>query len=604
MRKKPEQYEWWLILFALAYGVVMLSVNGGFQLWSLSPYHLYQAKALLDGHFYLANSIEAIQPGLAWHDGHVQHVWGLGIGLWLLPFQALWHLFGGNMFPDRIALGVAFALLAFYAGRTGLNIINQGHRLAGLGIIWLILLCPPLWTLTRASQSVFEQTVLYAVLVSLGIIVSVVRVAWFGSRTDYLLCCVLSSFAVWVRPTHAIYGLSAMLICSLIMLGRQRAVKLVVLGSFGFLAGLALLGMTNWMRFGSPAEFGHRLTVSSDSMIYLTRFGNPFSTASPVDATRELAGLLFLDSNVRDANAYSEDLFPGQSSETRWRRLYLTAFDPSYAVLCLAAVVGVAFWFVKHRRKMFYWQQPEHTLVVALFLWSSISVAGLGVFYLHFPVIASRYLSDFTPALIGFAVLLWMLISTRWGRFLWPFLAVWLVGEIVIAKIPIQTPRQGSQAHIEPVLPPPKSIALSQFGGSYTLSHHPADTGIAWNGHGWESGNGFADDIVVLAVDKPQFVELRIGERRASNGEPAKKDVYRAMIDGVLLPLREVERGEDGLRVMFDIPSDLRARLNNEVLFLCFSDGYKVEDRVSERLLYSVQWKPVPALSQSSSTAP
>lgn len=594
MHAKTDRSFWLLTFFAIAYGVVVLVLDGTplTQLYSASPYHRYQAEALLEGHLYLANSINAIQSGLVWHNGQVQHVWGLGVGFWLLPFQAVWRLLGGQMFPDRVALGVAFALLAFYAGRTGLNIIKQGYRLTGLGFIWLILLCPPLWTLARASESVFEQTVLYAVLVSLGIIVSVVQITWFGSRTDYLLCCALSAFSAWVRPTHAIYGVSAVLICSLIFLFRERALKVVVQGSFGFLAGLALLGMTNWMRFGSPVEFGHRLTVSSDSMIYMTRFGNPFKAANPLVATKELTGLLFLNSNVRDANAYSEGLFPGQAPVIRWRRLYLTSFDPSYAVLGLAAVGGMIFWFVRHQRekKLLSWQQPENTLIVALFLWSSISVLGLSLFYLHFPVIASRYLLDFAPGLSGFAVLLWILISARWSRYLWPLLAMWLVYEIVTAEVPVQTQRLGTRSHTELALPEKKIVSLEQFRGVYTLSHHPADTGIAWNGHGWESENGFADDIVVLTVDKPQYVELRVSERRAVNGEPARKDVYRAMIDGVLLPLRNVVRG-DGLRVTFDIPSDLQTRLNNEVLFLCFSGGYDTQDRDSERILYSVRWK-------------
>src|SRR6266853_4283536 len=112
-----------LILFAVAYGVLMLALQGGpfMRLRSESPYHSLQAKALLHGHFYIGQSLADVRPGLAWHDGHVQQVWGLGVGLWLAPFQAVWSLSGGNEFPDRVALGFAFALLGFYTAATGLR---------------------------------------------------------------------------------------------------------------------------------------------------------------------------------------------------------------------------------------------------------------------------------------------------------------------------------------------------------------------------------------------------------------------------------------------------------------------------------------------------
>lgn len=582
-------YRWLMVLFALAYGMFILSLDVGNGFSSLTPYHRYQAMALLQRHFYLASSIDAVRPGLAWYNGHVQQVWGLGVAFWLLPFQVVWQLLGGHIFPDRLALGAAFALLAFYTGDTGLKIGSQGHRAMALGLIWLILLCPPLWTLARVSQSVFEQTVLYAILVSLGILVSLVRVAWIGSTLDYLLCCTLSTLAIWVRPTHGIYGLSAILIGSLILLLRQHAVKKVILGCIIFFVGLALLGLTNEVRFGSPQEFGHRLTVSSNSMVYLTRFENPFLASGP-SAAEELIGMLFFDSNVRGANAYAEDLFPGQTQITRWRRLDLTTFDPIYGILCLAAAGGGSYWLIWRQKGkiIIISKQPVEILIGALFLWSSLSGIILGVFYLYFPIMASRYLMDFAPAIIGLIAAGWVMIPSRFGKFLWPLLGIWLLYEIVAAQVP--APTLPGYARQETDLPPPKS-PLKIFGGIYTLDHHPADTGIDWNGHGWEPQNGFADDLVTLVVDKPEYIELLVDNRRGSNGEKARKDVYQAMIDGVLLPLRKVAPADNGWTVVFEIPPDLRKKLNDEVLFLCFSRGYDKGDRDSERILYSVRWR-------------
>jgi len=587
--KKPDKLSLLLVVYALAYGAIMLSL-GGFHAYETSPYHRYQAEALLHGHLYLADSIYALQPGLAWHDGHVQHVWGLGIGLWLLPFEAFWRLFGNQPFPDRIALGLAFALLAFFSGATSLKLVRQGQFKTGLGLIWLVALCPALWTLARNSQLVFEETVLYSVILSLGILVSLVRVAAFDSKRDYFLCCALGAFAVWVRPTDAVYGLAAVLLASWIVWLRQRCLKQTIAGVFLWFASLALLAWTNYARFGSPTEFGHHLTVSSGTMMYLTRFGNPCREATFAQAAKELFGLLFLV-EPRGANAFSDNLFPGQSPFARWHRLDMTTFDLSYAFLGVIAVVAAIFWLMWRRRKKetVFWQQPKIILVFSLLLWSGVSTVGLGGFYLHYPAIASRYLLDFAPAVTGLVMLIWILLPAKAAKLLCPLLAGWLVYQIALAKVPVEDQHQ--QQPIQLSLPQAQGTPLNEFNGIYTPENHPSKTRIAGNGYGWEPDTGFAADVVSLAVDKPQFVELHVSKRRALYGGTGGDDIYQAQIDGVSLPLRDIARNGDGLKVTFDIPEAIRLRKGDEILFLCFSGIFGVEDRDSERFLFSVRWR-------------
>ena len=564
---------------------------GGTWLYEPSPYHRCQAEALLHGHFFLSDSIYAMQPGLVWHNGHVQQVWGLGIGLWLLPFQALWCLCGGEIFPDRIALGLAFALLACFSGCTGLRLIRQGQRNVGLGVIWLVALCPALWILTRASQLVLEETVLYSVLLSLGILVSLVRVAAFCLRKDYALCCILSGFEVWVRPTHAIYGLAAVLLASVTVWLNRHCWREVVAGTVGWWMSLALLAWTNDVRFGSPAEFGHHLTVSSGSMMYLTRFGTPFHQASWIQAARELFGLLFL-SDPRGAYTFADNLFSGQAPFTRWRRLDLTTFDPSYALLCLAAIVGAVLWLIWQRKKTGIpsWPQPQGVLILSLLLWSGLSTAALGCFYLYYPAVASRYLFDFAPAFTGLVLLAWVLLPAGWSRFSWLLLAAWLVYEIASAKVPIE-PKQGGITLIHASLLQADGVPLQDFNGVYTSDHSPSETKISGNGYGWEPETGLAYDVVSLAIDSPEFVEIQVSDRRSINGDKTCDDVYRAQIDGVSLPVHSIVQNDDDLTVKFGIPSKLQNRRQNEVLFLCFSEGYDTKDRSSERFLYLVRWR-------------
>ena len=594
MSQKSVRHEWLLIPLALAYGAIMLSLGQGTlaQLWSAEPYDRYQAVALLEGHFSLASSLDAMQPGLVWHNGHVQQVWGLGVAFWLMPFQAAWRLLGGNVFPDRVALGLAFASLAYYASSTGLRLAKDGRRLMGLGFIWLIVLCPPLWTLTCVSQPVFEQTVLYAVVVALGILVAMVRVVWFGSCQDYWLGCVLSALAAWVRPTFGIYGFATVLVCSLFMASRHRAPKLAVSGCSIFLLGLALLGLTNWIRFGRVLEFGHRLSVASSSMVYLSRFGNPYQQVTHWEATKELAGLLFLSRDVHDAYAFSEGLFPGQALETRFRRLYMTAFDPGYAFGGMAALAAVFIWLSRHWRRKWrdIWQQPDNLLGLALFSWSGMALGGLGLFYLKFPMIESRYLLDFAPAFIGLIASVWVMIPLKWARYAWPLLGGWLLFEIVTARVAVQTPPLTEGRISQSALPHGRGVSLKQFDGVYSAAHPPSETGIPWNGRGWAQ-NGFADDIVTLAVDQPQYVELLVEHREGLNGEPARQDNYQAMIDGIPLLLGKVTPDNHGSRVRFDVPPELHKRAKDEILFLCFSKGYDAEDRDSARLLHSVRWR-------------
>jgi hypothetical protein len=569
-------------LLALAYGAAMFLLNGDGRLYSAAPFHLFQADAMLSGHLSLPDSIEDLQPGLAWHNGHVQQVWGLGIGLWLMPFQAVWKLFGGQLFPDRIALGLAFALLAFYTLKTGIAIARSGNKLTGIGFIWTITLFPPLWTLTRASNSVFEVTVLYAVIVSFGILVSVVRVALFNNRLDYAVCVGLGSYAMWVRPTHIIYAVGALVICSIVVWVKSRLWKPMLAGIFVFVASCGLLAYTNQERFGSPAEFGHHLTVSSGSMVFLTRFGNPYRETPPLQAVKELGGILFCSSHVRDQNVFADDVLPGQAAFTRWRKLDVRTFDLSYAIFTVAALLFTT-------RRIFRGHGPGIELLpTCLAAWSVLSIAGLVFFYLYYPVMASRYLFDFAPAFAGLTGALIVLMN-RFGKTALVILAGWLCGEIYFGTIPQRVsltnePASNRLRHTQ------NAVALPETA-EYSAQHPPAETQIAWNGNGWSVDDTVAEDIVTLMVDRPAFVELVVGKRRDENGVPAKPDAYRAVIDGVELPLSGTNFESDQIHVRFEIPDELKRQLKQEVLFLCFSKRYELEDRISGRFLYSVRWR-------------
>lgn len=583
--KPSSNYGWLLLLMALAYGAVMLHLSGSFlhHANGVVRYPLLQAQALLSGHFSLGNSLSQLHPGLVWHNGQIQQVWGLGVAFWLLPFQALWRLMGGNWFPDRLALGLAFVLLALYAGYTGLRWVRQGKTLFGIGFIWLILLSPPLWTLSRASQLVFEETVLYGLLLSLGILVALVRSLCFHLHRDFWLCCLLGGLSGLVRPTLAVYGVGGVFVCGLIEYLRHRPLKPLLPGVGLLLAGLVTLAVTNQQRFGSPFEFGHRLTVSSESMVYLTRFGNPYQQAGNMAAAKELSGLLFLSPPIHDNPAFAEELFPGQAPDIRWRRLNLTAFDPGFLAITVFAFALFLWWLYCCLRKKP--GQLDGGLFMGLSLWSGTSFVALFIFYLHYPTITSRYLLDFLPALVGLALLVWWQVSAWWPRLGILALAGWLIHGIASGQVIASTGQPF------PGLKPASTLSLNSFAGAYTPPHYPAQTGIMLNGSGWDMESGIANDVVILAMDQPQFVELQVSKRRTMDGSPAQADVYQAILDGQPLHIRKIEPEIDGFKVRFDIPDAIRQQKTDQILFLCFSQGYDQADRESERFLYSVRWK-------------
>jgi hypothetical protein len=596
--------RWPLLLYCLVCAVAMLVIGGAdfSRLYAPSPYHRLQADALLRGQLHLADSLDQIAHDLAWHDGQVNQIWGLGVGLWLLPFEALWRLLGQKWFPDRIALGIAFALLAWYSGTAAWRLAERAKSpTLGIALVWLVTLCPALWTLNQGGRLIYEETTLYACLVSLGLLVAVVRVACFGERRDFYICAGLASLSALVRPTHGIYGLLAVLICTALVLAQSGRWRTVLIGHGIFGAGLLALALTNWSRFGSPSEFGHRLSVTPGIIVFMTRIDNPMKEASVWQASKELGGLLFWLRNVQPRGP-GETLVAWQAPYERWRDPYMTTFSPAWAVIIVAALIGAARWVGRTRRTGSDWRhfltRPGPALVLGLLAWGGLSAVALAGFYLRFPNMSSRYLLDFAPAFTGLAVVFWlaMLRRMRWlGLFA---LAGWLGYEILSAQVrpapvPVLTRKQ-----ISTELPSAEGRRIVEFGGAYSITNHPSQTGIPYNGYGWDSETGLAGNIVIVAVDRPEFIEVLVGPRSDSAELPARPDEFRAMIGAEFLQFREVHQSEGPIRVRFEVPDKIKSRAGNQLLFLCFTKGFDSEDRESQRPLRSVQWRDNPLVKE------
>ena len=602
--------SWLLSLYAIVYGVTMTMLGGAKDgnLYSPAPYHRLQSNALLNGHLYLGDSIRQMGHDLAWYDGHVNHVWGLGVGLWLTPFEAVWRLVvGQTYFPDRIALGVAFVLLGWFAGHTGL-LLGRSFRSWAIGaaFVLLIVCCPPVWTLNFGPRIVYEETSLYACIVSLAVLTATVRVICFGRKWDFLLCAILSGLSPIMRPTHGIYGLAAMLVCSAVFLARGRSWKLLAAGNGIFAAGLGFLAATNQLRFGNPTEFGHNLTMTPGIIVYMTRLDNPMKIASAKEAGLELFGSMFLAHDVKHKweRETNELAILGQAPHERWRDPYLRTYDPLWFVGSVLGLVGTCGYIWRCRRK--------ETSVIALLghrkvrasacilIWSVITIGGLVLFFLRLATFSSRYLLDFGPGLTALALLaIWAWLIPRRSAVagLVGFIALvgWLGYEIGSIKYLNHPAKLTDRANIPVTLPAANGRGLAEYRGIYDLQNKPGKTGIPYNGYGWnrpaEKDAANAHHIVILAVDKPQFIELEVSGRRHGKGGDTQPDVYRAMINSRFLPDAEVRELGDRRVVRFAVPEEVRKRNGDEILFLWFGRNYEPAERESIRDLYSVRWR-------------
>ena len=600
-----------LVLFWLLYGV-----EWG-RWYSPSPYHRLQVGAFLKGHLALSPDVENLEFDLAWHcNSGVQQVWGLGVPIWKLPFEAGYRLLGKRDCPEIISLLAAIGLLAWHVIRTAF-VINRFWRspVAGLLFAYLFLLYEPFWNMALGFRLVYEDTCLYACILSLALLVGLIRFTLLGKAFDFFVVCGLAALSGLVRPTHGLYGVVAAGFCGSLLIQewwRQRRGKeqnagmvhlkpLLVLATGWSLVGtgFGFLAYSNWVRFGSISEFGHRLTVSGDIIVYLTRFENPYHQVSFLAAVKELFGWVFL---APMHHAMSSGALPMEASALRWRDVYQYTFDLTWLFLfIIGGMIAAVFLGRRFRRRhgFNHWMQSRQTaLIIGLGVWFLAASLGLGIFYLYFPTLSTRYILDFAPGFLA-PLLGGMLLLVRQRR---GFISSVVLGWLIIQMgMLLFLPNRGldqrqallSRSEIFPLAKPETdSCNLNSFAGKYSLSNLPVATGIHQNGNGWyESGNARA--IVQVVVDRPQFIELVAGT--PINAITNADAICRAKMDNVELPVESIVTFQDGktnlMRVRFGIPEKILRQHGDQLLNLCFLSGTNGVDLRSIRPLRSIQWK-------------
>ena len=394
---------------ALGFCLVTGLIPGWGQWYSANFAYRRQTEAMLQGSFALDSDPRRLGYDMAWAEGGVQQVWGLGVPGWRLPFEWIARLFGYDAFPDRLALAAAlavltyvlFRLLVFPAGTDPvMQIKRRPEALAGA---LLLILFPPLLALCRTNFDVYEEAQTYMYLAAIALFAATLSFVRRPTLTRYVILAALAGLAAFVRPTLFVYGLASLFVAWLFTRrqGWQHARSLIGLGVFCAAGGLLFL--TNVIRFGSGFEFGHQLNVNVfNPMMYATRFDNPVLSAPLSARLTELFSFLFLvRDNLHCCDGYASGIFPGQAPVTRWRDIYFSTYDLTFlAVIIPAWAASLVIWW---RRRA---KSSEHICEIALMgIWSLVSAAPLLLLYLNYPVMSSRYMIDFAPS---FAAALWV----------------------------------------------------------------------------------------------------------------------------------------------------------------------------------------------------
>ena len=150
-------------------------------------------------------------------------------------------------------------------------------------------------------------------------------------------------------------------------------------------------------------------------MMYATRFDNPVVAAPLLPRITELLSYLFLmRTELHCCTGYASGILPGETPVIRWRDIYFSTYDLTFAASIFAAW-GASFlvWSRSREASSFVRGVSTHRvarpdLVATIGAWSFLSAAPLFILYLYYPVMSSRYMMDFAPA---FAVAIWALLQ-------------------------------------------------------------------------------------------------------------------------------------------------------------------------------------------------
>jgi len=633
----------WDCLFAiqaLLYAFGLLFVTGVIPAWGewyseSMPFRL-QTNALLKGDFALSHNPAELDDDLCWSQGGVHQVWGLGIPLWRLPFEALARIVHKSAFPDRVALGLFITLVAYIVFRTWFLPLlkpdtatasknEQGTRwrdaIVAIGAVELSLFFAPVANLLSSRMFVYEEVMAYVYFYGVALACGIVSLARKPVWPRFFALCIFAGLGGLVRPTLLFYGVATLMTCGTIMLltaskQRVKAIWRILVGIFLFASGGGMLFLTNLARFGNGFEFGHRLNLQSGNLmpsVYSTRFNYPFANESVMSSSRELFGAIFQVKELNGFNYYQQAFFPGQSSTFRWREFIFTTYDLSYAV-CLAAACSVGIWtlgrWVKLRKadnaKACGFSNGPLAPQVLLIMWGAIAFVITALFFAKTPAIASRYMFDFAACFVAMLTGLWWWLAdsicrhTRSFKYalaaLCAMLVAWQAIEMNSAKnaggTPASTTYQGLEFRHKQDGQLPQSKSLPS---EYKIGDSMESWGIPFNGEGWDSETGNTKAAVELFVEDPQGLTLEVASAVSTNVMAHDYDSIQAKIGLEFLEREKITSMINGMRIEFRRPKNTVYQKGIQPAFLAMTKPANLGTNDSPFRLLRIAWRSKPS---------
>ena len=414
--------------WAIALTVSLLITAGFVELTSLVPEAGRWYPASLDYRlqteaFFEGRLAVALTPFQAWHDwalaNGMQQVWGLGVPLLRLPFEALARVSSHSAFPDRVVLSlmVWVTALTLWNGLTPPEEDRIERRsmfrrpdlaLATGSAVCVALYSPGLISLMNTRFQVYEEAVAFNclwVLMSLGLLLSFCKQA---SPRLLLVLAVLAGYGAMIRVTGALHGLTTFAIALWIARTRKFSNARLAVAASLFLVWPVILLITNATRFGAPLEFGYQMNATNIPWSeYMQRFDSPFRYEPVFVAVRELVAALVGVGYLNGYDFFARNIHPWVSNTIRFREHYFIVFGlPSLSLMLVAwALAGLR---ISRCPRWLEWLWRADPRIWVLLCWSIAVFLLCFVFYLKLAAISSRYLVDFVPAVV--AALLALLI--------------------------------------------------------------------------------------------------------------------------------------------------------------------------------------------------
>jgi hypothetical protein len=613
----------WAALAGVAYATAIVSGTALIPRWGAwhvnLDHHAAQAQALLAGRFGISDSPAALTFSRLWANGEVHQVWGLGVPILRVPFEWAALQWGSGQSPAHLFFFVFLGLWGWWVlscHAQWKREVSPARMTGALTAAGLILLFPPFIGIMAAHQySIMDGVLYWTFMHGMSVMLLLWRFLATGRFRCWLLLGIAAGFGAWIRPTLFIYGFAALLIATAVWSrrfgGGQGAtgerpclLRKWAAGWAVFLCLSGLLWASNWVRFGDGFEFGHSLNIRSESGIgtmYATRFDHPFEEAGFWEGMRELGGALFFISTGRmnREDSYRPDFFPGQSERVRWRQFYFKVFDWTYLVLVLGGMIQASVELMRSLNRTMPGAQreggpwfEEGLPRLALWGWAFVSLLLMAFFYWRVPVLASRYLMDFAPAVCAVTWLLW--------TGLWQAAGGWWLRMVLLALFcgwmsfqiweAASKPSGGLRAlTIEEVRSRQRELpSWSIPSGAYTRQEEFKETSIPLNGTG-VSQNGELAPMFLCFVMDPEFVELDLAlQENQSEPDPS---VIRAKLGLEFLEREKIERTAEGWRVRFRGPEQGRHQTGVQVVFVAMAPREQLAEKRTSWRLKSVRWR-------------